>query len=179
MCENYFVWTLDCWRLSTQHPGTFPREKNSFFKICKVLAAHIRLVFVFDRHSHPIPNSREGAHFDLPKRRELVLKMIESFGVNTVHAPGKAVAQRSNVQKKGLVDAVWSEDIGCITFGRILRLRDDPFPVDNTDRHASTQLKSNGDMTAIKVLSCVTFAEMYQLDDKSCILFTMLRNSQA
>lgn len=85
----------------------------------------IQAVFVFDGSKRPLLKRGltrgAGSGYGNDERRAKTL--IKLLGFEVHQAPGEAEAECALLQKKGLVDAVWSEDVDTLMFGATLTFK--------------------------------------------------------
>ena len=96
-----------------------PIEKAIFFRVCKLLPATIRPVFVFLFDGIHTPAKRDATY---QRRisgsgRELLKETLHGLVVSWLDAPAEAEADCCRLQALGLFDAVWSQDSDCLMFG--------------------------------------------------------------
>jgi holliday junction resolvase YEN1 len=97
-------------------PPSNPNEKNILYRLFQLLRLNCRLVFVFDGARRPEKRSRFPRQ--APHEHTRLLKgALEHMGIPWHMAPGEAEAECAQLQKQGIVDAVWTEDGGALMFG--------------------------------------------------------------
>ncbi|KAF8067581.1 PIN domain-like protein [Lyophyllum atratum] len=94
-----------------------------FFQICRFVALPVKIVFVFDGPNRPankrgrkvkaIPHALMGAYTQL----------IKDAGFHAYTAPGEAEAELSQLNLKGEIDAVLTDDADAFLFGAIRVIR--------------------------------------------------------
>lgn len=96
-----------------------------FYRICRLLAMNIQLLFVFDGPRRPWKRGKRGqGKIDYEARRPLK-EMLQYFRIPHHEAPGEAEAECARLQQLGVVDAVFSQDSDSLMFGCDLLVRDD------------------------------------------------------
>jgi Holliday junction resolvase YEN1 len=106
-------------------PKANPNEKNVLWPILELLRLNCQLVFVSDGPGRPkkrgrIPRETHNSETALLK------ETLEHLGIPWHKAPGEAEAECAELQKLGVVDAVWTDDgdalmFGCTTLIRFFR----------------------------------------------------------
>lgn len=97
--------------------GCYRPEKVLLFRITRLQALGIKLVFVFDGPERP-ELKRNKKSSPVPWKEIILWKRIlDRLQVPYHHAPGEAEAECVRLQTLGIVDAVWSEDSDCFMFG--------------------------------------------------------------
>ncbi|KAL9094084.1 MAG: hypothetical protein Q9165_003499 [Trypethelium subeluteriae] len=121
--------------------GTNPALRTFFYRLLRLLSLSIHPLFVFDGPNKPPfkRNKRTGQNFaSVPDF--LAKQLLQQFGFPYHRAPGEAEAECALLQRKGVVDAVLSEDVDTLMFGSGI-----------TIRNWSPELKSNGTPTHVNV----------------------------
>jgi Holliday junction resolvase YEN1 len=80
---------------------------------------------VFDSPGRPWKHGGRGRGKIDYRKRDLLKKVLRSFGVPFHEALGEAEAECARMQILGLVDAVWTQDSDCLMFGCTLWVLDD------------------------------------------------------
>lgn len=97
--------------------GTNPALRTLFYRLCRLLQNNILAVFVFDGPNKPKfkRNKRSG---NMPTYMlDDTKRLIRMFGFEVHQAPGEAEAECALLQKEGIVDVVFSEDVDTLMFG--------------------------------------------------------------
>lgn len=144
-----------------------------FYRICNLLTLNIELVFVFDGPDVPAKRGRGPTRKVDHKDRELVKDLLRNLGIPFFEALGEAEAECCQLQKLGIVDAVWSQDSDCLMFGCTLRIRDHRVPLkdgyDNRNKgHTEKAAK------IVRIIQAETLKEKFRLKREGCVLFAML-----
>ncbi|KAI8931964.1 hypothetical protein NX059_010860 [Plenodomus lindquistii] len=154
-------------------PAACPVEKAIFRRLCKLLAANIRPVYVFDGRNIPAKRGKRAGRIVKYDEQELLKKVLYGLGVSYIEAPGEAEAECCRLQVLNLVDAVWSVDSDCLIFGCTLWIRDYRVAKDS-----SSTKKGNADTKRDQKLVRVVRAEQLQaksrLKREGCVLFAMM-----
>uniref|UniRef100_A0A8H7K4N9 XPG-I domain-containing protein n=1 Tax=Bionectria ochroleuca TaxID=29856 RepID=A0A8H7K4N9_BIOOC len=113
------------WQYQTQaaQGGHNPAIRTLFYRLVRLKATTINPVFVFDGPEKPRfkRNKRSGRGNGVATAQ--AKKLMRLFGFATHDAPGEAEAECALLQKRGIVDAVLSEDVDTIMFGCTKTLR--------------------------------------------------------
>ncbi|CAG9980605.1 unnamed protein product [Clonostachys byssicola] len=113
------------WQYQTQaaQGGHNPAIRTLFYRLVRLKATTINPVFVFDGPEKPRfkRNKRSGRGNGVATAQ--AKKLMRLFGFATHDAPGEAEAECALLQKRGIVDAVLSEDVDTIMFGCTRTLR--------------------------------------------------------
>lgn len=100
--------------------GSNPALRTFYYRLCRLLAANVQPVFVFDGPKKPPikRNQRTGQfHGGVSIEDMLTKRLIKTFGFDYWDAPGEAEAECAVFQKLGKVDIVITEDVDCVMFG--------------------------------------------------------------
>lgn len=101
------------------HPGgANPAIRTLFYRLVRLLSLTIVPIFVFDGPNKPAfkRNKRSRGPGDRVSAA-MARRMIRLFGFAAHDAPGEAEAECALLQRRGVVDAVLSEDVDTIMFG--------------------------------------------------------------
>ena len=104
--------------------GTNPALRTFFYRLLRLISLSIHPLFVFDGPNKPPfkRNKRTGPNVaSVPEF--LAKQLLEQFGLPFHLAPGEAEAECAFLQRKGVVDAVLSEDVDTLMFGSGLTFR--------------------------------------------------------
>ncbi|KAF2233122.1 hypothetical protein EV356DRAFT_215388 [Viridothelium virens] len=145
--------------------GTNPALRTFFYRLLRLLSLSIHPLFIFDGPNKPPfkRNKRTGQNFaSVPDF--LAKQLLQQFGFPYHRAPGEAEAECALLQRKGVVDAVLSEDVDTLMFGSGV-----------TIRNWSTELKSNGTPTHVNVYDAQSIkAGPSRLDPTGMILVGLM-----
>ena len=87
------------------------------------MTLNIQLIFVFDGRGVPEKIRWKGKR-GVPERLELLELVLECLGIPYYPAPAEAEAECAELQKLGIVDAVWYGDADALMFGCDLLISD-------------------------------------------------------
>jgi holliday junction resolvase YEN1 len=91
-------------------------EKAILHRILRLLFLGIQLHFVFDGPKRP-PKRGQVWRSTHDKSTDLLVKTLDALGISYHKACAEAEADCSAMQKRGIVDAVWTEDGDAFMFG--------------------------------------------------------------
>jgi Holliday junction resolvase YEN1 len=91
-------------------------EKAILHRILRLLFLGIQLHFVFDGPKRP-PKRGQVWRSTHDKSTDLLVKTLDVLGISHYKACAEAEADCSELQKRGIVDAVWTEDGDAFMFG--------------------------------------------------------------
>ncbi|KAF4121666.1 holliday junction resolvase YEN1 [Geosmithia morbida] len=113
------------WQFQAQaaRGGTNPAVRTLFYRLVRLLGTPVQPIFVFDGPNKPAfkRNKRSGRGDGVAIAQ--AKRLIRLFGFPVHDAPGEAEAECALMQRRGLVDAVLSEDVDTIMFGCTRTLR--------------------------------------------------------
>ena len=118
---------ISIWRFQAQlaQGGFNPALRLLYYRLLRLLSLSIQAVFVFDGPKRPLlkrgVTRGAGSGYCNDERRAKTL--IKLLGFEVHQAPGEAEAECALLQKRGLVDAVWSEDVDTLMFGATLTFK--------------------------------------------------------
>jgi Holliday junction resolvase YEN1 len=121
VCENRNAQQL---RGADSTGGTNPALRTFYYRLLRLIALSIHPVFVFDGPNKPPfkRNKRTGPNVaSIPEF--LAKQLLKQFGYPIHLAPGEAEAECALLQRKGIVDAVLSEDVDTLMFGSGITIR--------------------------------------------------------
>ncbi|KAL8725505.1 MAG: hypothetical protein Q9181_006399 [Wetmoreana brouardii] len=114
------------WQFQTQagKGGSNPAVRTLYYRLLRLLSLSIRPIFIFDGPNKPpfkrnVKTAPHGA--SLPNF--ITKQLLQLFGFPYHTAPGEAEAECALLQKEGIVDAVFSEDVDTMMFGCTVQLR--------------------------------------------------------
>jgi Holliday junction resolvase YEN1 len=98
--------------------GHNPHLRSFFWRLCRLLAIPFLLpVFVFDGPLRPKEKrGKVQTYREAPLIQDLK-DLITAFGFIAYEALGEAEAEMARMNKKGLLDAILSDDVDCFIFG--------------------------------------------------------------
>ncbi|KAJ4290342.1 hypothetical protein N0V90_010558 [Kalmusia sp. IMI 367209] len=160
-------------RESSNQPAFQGIEKSMFYRICRLLALNIQLLFVFDGASRPWKRGRRGGGKNNSEERTLLKQLLTYFQVPYHEAPGEAEAECARLQQLGVVDAVFSQDSDTLMFGTGVLIRDDRVAKEkgNNDRSKENTKKSG---TTVRVVYGQEIKDKHNMDREGLVLFAML-----
>lgn len=131
-CERIRVGIdISGWLMAAQLTTASTIPRIIFFRLCRLLSLPRLLpVFVFDGPARPSwkrgkavlgHDSKNQQRIEGIERRAKT--MIEAFGFVWIDAPGEAEAEMADLNRRGLLDAIVSDDIDCFLFGAITVVR--------------------------------------------------------
>jgi len=100
----------------SESPNANPVELNILYYLSSILQYGIQLIFVFDGPGRPVKRGREPFATE-DSRTHLFRDLLQHLRIPCWDAPGEAEAECALMQKRGLVDAVWTEDGDAFMFG--------------------------------------------------------------
>jgi len=105
--------------------GKNPALRTLFYRLLRLLALPIHPVFVYDGKSKPLTKrGKTVSRYGTCIPNEMSKKLVQAFRYPHHTAPGEAEAECALLQRKGIVDAVMSQDVDALMFGSALTLRD-------------------------------------------------------
>ncbi|KAI6424641.1 hypothetical protein MCOR21_007631 [Pyricularia oryzae] len=121
---------ISIWQFQIQaaRGGANAPTRTLFYRLARLLGHSIQPIFVFDGPNKPAfkrnrrSTTRGGATGDVVSNA-MAKRMIRLFGFQFHEAPGEAEAECALLQRRGIVDAVLSEDVDTIMFGCTRTLR--------------------------------------------------------
>jgi len=148
-------------------PAANPNEKNILYKVLQLLRLNIQLIFVADGPKRP--KKRGKIPRMLPeKETELLRKTLGHLGVPWHQAPAEAEAECAEMQRLGVVDAVWTDDGDCLMFGCQVVIRF-YYNNDNMD------LKKQKDLSKIRIYRASTLSAKFpSLDREGLVLWAVI-----
>lgn len=148
-------------------------EKNTFFRICKLLTRNIQLIFVFDGPGKPHKHGKRGGNRIDYERQRLLKDILRCFGIPYHDAPGEADAECARLQTLGLVDAVWSQDSDCPMFGCSFWIHDERVAKVEGDRNRGKEYTVRSG-TRVRLVRAGDLKNKLNLDREGLVLFVML-----
>lgn len=112
-------------KLAPTTGGANPAIRTLFYRLVRLLSLTITPVFVFDGPQKPAfkrHRRSRGTPGDTVSAA-MAKRLIRLFGFAAHDAPGEAEAECALLQRRGVVDAVLSEDVDTIMFGCVRTLR--------------------------------------------------------
>ena len=115
------------WQFQNQagQGGANPALRTLYYRLLKLLALPIHPVFIYDGKNKPFTKrNKTVTAYGTCMPNEMSKKLIHAFRFPYHTAPGEAEAECALLQKKGIVDAVMSQDVDTMMFGSTMTLRD-------------------------------------------------------
>ncbi|KAL5621286.1 hypothetical protein BROUX41_006756 [Berkeleyomyces rouxiae] len=112
-------------QLRSAQGGFSPELRTLFYRLTRLRSLAIEPIFVFDGPNKPkIKRNKNSTRSETASAATAQAKrIIRMFGLLTHDAPGEAEAECALLQQRGIVDAVFSEDVDTIMFGCTHTLR--------------------------------------------------------
>ncbi|OQV05783.1 XPG I-domain-containing protein [Cladophialophora immunda] len=159
------------WNFQTQYGGQGgknPALRTLFYRLVRLLALPIQPVFVYDGRNKPLTKRGRTVSkwHGTCVESEMSKALISLFRFPTHVAPGEAEAECAMLQRKGVVDAVMTQDVDAIMFGSGLTLRD-------WSKEGNGK-KGNKTPTHVNVLDLPRVKEMSGLDPEGMVLVALL-----
>jgi holliday junction resolvase YEN1 len=119
------IWSF---QVQSGKEGSNPALRTYYYRLCRLLQANIRPIFVFDGPQKPPfkRNQRTSAGNGNNWEVRQVKLLIEAFGFVCWDAPGEAEAECAALQKHGVADLIITEDVDTIMFGAVKMAREIP-----------------------------------------------------
>ncbi|KAL8921424.1 MAG: hypothetical protein Q9208_005750 [Pyrenodesmia sp. 3 TL-2023] len=114
------------WHFQTQsgQGGSNPALRTLYYRLIRLLSLSIRPLFVFDgANKPPFKRNVKTGNLGAQLPNFITKQLLDLFGFPYHTAPGEAEAECALLQKKGMVDAVLSEDVDTMMFGCTVHLR--------------------------------------------------------
>ncbi|KAK6346957.1 hypothetical protein TWF696_007052 [Orbilia brochopaga] len=146
------IWSFQSQAAQGRNAGSNAALRVLYYRLCTLLELNVHAVFVFDGKERPdfkrnkTVNKNEGYQLALTRR------LIVAFGFPIHNAPGEAEAECAFLQRKGIVDAVLSEDVdtlmfGCTIFWRSGSDKRDSKSLDSLQVYKSANIRQNARLT--------------------------------
>jgi len=145
--------------------GKNPALRTLFYRLLRLLALPIHPVFVYDGKNKPLmKRGKTVSRYGTCIPNETSKKLVRLFQFPDHTAPGEAEAECALLQKRGIVDAVMSQDVDAIMFGCALTLRD----------WSKEGTRGNKAPTHVNVLNLPRIKERTGLDPDGMVLVALL-----
>jgi holliday junction resolvase YEN1 len=115
------------WQFQNQagQGGTNPALRTLYYRLLKLLALPIHPLFVYDGKNKPLTKRNKTVKaYGTCILDEMSKELIQAFRFPYHTAPGEAEAECALLQRRGVVDAVMSQDVDTLMFGSTTTLRD-------------------------------------------------------
>lgn len=104
--------------------GSNPALRTLYYRLLRLLSLNIQPLFVFDGpHKPPFKRNAKTSQNTVSLPNFMTKQLLKQFGFPFHTAPGEAEAECALLQREGIVDAVFSEDVDTLMFGCGLSLR--------------------------------------------------------
>ncbi|KAK5722230.1 hypothetical protein LTR17_014333 [Elasticomyces elasticus] len=149
-------------RIREGEPAANPVEKTILWRALNLMKLNITMIFVSDglRKPRKRKNKQGGSRTD-PELTRLLHQMLDHLKLPRHQAPGEAEAECAAMQKRGLVDAVWSDDGDALMFGATVVVK----------QHKIGMSRVKGE---IKVFTAERLRDKLDYDADSFLLFALL-----
>ncbi|EKD13979.1 hypothetical protein MBM_07656 [Drepanopeziza brunnea f. sp. 'multigermtubi' MB_m1] len=118
---------ISIWQFQIQsgQGGSNPAIRTLYYRLIRLLSLSIQPLFVFDGPQRPQLKRNKRVGRGGASASDMAAKqLLKLFGFPCHNAPGEAEAECALLQRKGIVDAVLSEDVDTLMFGSGITLRD-------------------------------------------------------
>jgi holliday junction resolvase YEN1 len=115
------------WQFQNQagQGGANPALRTLYYRLLKLLALPIHPLFVYDGKNKPLTKRNKTVKaYGTCILDEMSKELIQTFRFPYHTAPGEAEAECALLQRRGVVDAVMSQDVDALMFGSTATLRD-------------------------------------------------------
>jgi holliday junction resolvase YEN1 len=115
------------WQFQNQagQGGANPALRTLYYRLLKLLALPIHPLFVYDGKNKPLTKRNKTVKaYGTCILDEMSKELIQTFRFPYHTAPGEAEAECALLQRRGVVDAVMSQDVDALMFGSTTTLRD-------------------------------------------------------
>jgi hypothetical protein len=115
------------WQFQNQagQGGANPALRTLYYRLLKLLALPIHPLFVYDGKDKPLTKRNKTVKaYGTCILDEMSKELIQAFRFPYHTAPGEAEAECALLQRRGVVDAVMSQDVDTLMFGSTITLRD-------------------------------------------------------
>jgi holliday junction resolvase YEN1 len=115
------------WQFQNQagQGGANPALRTLYYRLLKLLALPVHPIFVYDGKNKPLTKrNKTVTAYGTCLPNEMSKNLIQAFRFPYHTAPGEAEAECALLQRKGIVDAVMSQDVDTLMFGSTMTLRD-------------------------------------------------------
>lgn len=103
--------------ISTEHDNLHLNERNVISVVLRLLKLNIQLIFVADGPNKPSEKHGGKGAGIWAFKNDILHRCLRLLGVKWHNAPGEAEAECAMLQRRGLVDCVWTEDGDALMFG--------------------------------------------------------------
>lgn len=103
--------------------GSNPALRLLFYRLAKLLALPVLVLFVFDGPDRPAWKRGKQVKGRQHAVEQPLTELIEAFGFSWMRAPGEAEAQLASMSREGVLDAVVTDDADALLFGAQVVIR--------------------------------------------------------
>ncbi|ESZ92499.1 hypothetical protein SBOR_7124 [Sclerotinia borealis F-4128] len=115
------IWSF---QIQAGQGGTNPALRTLYYRLLRLLSIAVQPLFVFDGpHKPPVKRNKQTGRGGASIPDLMTKELLKLFGFAYIIAPGEAEAECALLQRKGVVDAVLSEDVDTLMFGSGLTFR--------------------------------------------------------
>ncbi|KAH8763400.1 hypothetical protein BGZ57DRAFT_1017914 [Hyaloscypha finlandica] len=111
---------VSIWQFQTQagQGGSNPAIRTFYYRLLRLISTSIQPLFIFDGpHKPPFKRNKRTDQHGTMVPNLLTKQLLKLFGFPFYMAPGEAEAECALLQREGVVDAVFSEDVDTLMFG--------------------------------------------------------------
>ncbi|KAK5734223.1 hypothetical protein LTR17_009054 [Elasticomyces elasticus] len=148
-------------RIREGEPAANPVEKTILWRALNLMKLNIQLIFVSDGPRRPWKRAKRGGGLIDRELTKLLHQMLDHLKLPRHQAPSEAEAECAAMQKRGLVDAVWTDDGDAFMFGATVVIKAHKIGKDRVKDH-------------IKVFTAERLRNRLDFDADSFILFALL-----
>ncbi|KAK3655209.1 hypothetical protein LTR56_003630 [Elasticomyces elasticus] len=148
-------------RIREGEPAANPVEKTILWRALNLMKLNIQLIFVSDGPRRPWKRAKRGGGLIDRELTKLLYQMLDHLKLPRHQAPSGAEAECAVMQKRGLVDAVWTDDGDAFMFGATVVIKAHKIGKDRVKDH-------------IKVFTAERLRNRLNFDADSFILFALL-----
>ncbi|KAI0087645.1 hypothetical protein BDY19DRAFT_954743 [Irpex rosettiformis] len=156
--------------------GENPELRTIFFRLTRLLQVPFLPLFVFDGPLRP--EMKRGKLIDTKPNWmvEGLKTMIEAFGFEWRMAPGEAEAELAYLNRIGVIDAVWTDDVDTLVFGATLVIRNQSKNLSGNRAHDLTNSDGRDDKNHTMTFSAEDIKRhpKVNLDQEGLILIALL-----
>ncbi|KAK5729066.1 hypothetical protein LTR15_002207 [Elasticomyces elasticus] len=148
-------------RIREGEPAANPVEKTILWRALNLMKLNIQLIFVSDGPRRPWKRAKRGGGLIDRELTKLLHQMLDHLKLPRHQAPSEAEAECAAMQRRGLVDAVWTDDGDAFMFGATVVIKAHKIGKDRVKDH-------------IKVFTAERLRNKLDFDADSFILFALL-----
>ena len=168
-CDRPFRVAIDIsiWQFQIQagQGGSNPAIRTFYYRLLRLLSVSVQPLFVFDGpNKPPFKRNKRSGHHGASIPNMMCKQLLKLFGFPFHTAPGEAEAECAYLQRKGVVDAVLSEDVDTLMFGCEVTLRN----------WSSEGTKGNKSPTHVSLYNAETTKRKAGLDREGMVLIALM-----